>query len=155
MRKSTFASLASLALTLSLALTGCQVGEEGDGGGGGNPGTPDAGGGNPGTPDAGGAQACVPDVNTFKTQVYDTVLAPKCISCHEGFAKFTLSSSDQTTNLNSAKAAAAKVVGSSVALLAKPSGAVTHSGGTVVAAGSTEYQALEKFVGQVAGTDCP
>jgi hypothetical protein len=169
MRKSTFASLASVVFALSMALTGCQVGESDDGG---NPpsGNPDAGGGNNnpdagggGAPDAGGNAACLPNVNTFKTEVYDVVLGPKCVGCHEGFAKFTLSSSDQTANLNTAKAAATKLLDGRAALLAKPSGQgetgpISHSGnisGPAAAEGSTEYQALEKFVGQADGTGCP
>ena len=159
MRKSTFASIAALALSVSLALTGCQVGDEGDGGGGGggDP-KPDAGGGNPVIPDAGGAQACPPNEAEFKTQVFDVAMAPfGCANgpCHgTGVPSFPLSTTDQAANRTAAIAKATKLVGGKSVLLVKPTSADNHGGGQRFAEGSAAYLALEKFVGQVNGVGC-
>jgi hypothetical protein len=162
MRKSTFASLASLALSLSLALTGCQVGDEGDGGGGGGDPKPDAGGGNPGTPDAGAAQACPPSAEDFKTDVFDVALKADfgCVGCHSsGVGGFTLSATDQAANLQAATNKAKKLDGAKAILVTKPTGTstVAHGGGKKYEANSAEAQALEKFIGQVTGAPgaCP
>jgi hypothetical protein len=164
MRKSTFASIAALALTFSLALTGCQVGDEGDGGGGGggDP-KPDAGGGGGGTPDAGAAQACPPSEAEFKTQVFDVAMAPygcATAGCHGGGAGgFTLSEANMGANLTAASNKAKKLDGAKAILVTKPTGqsANGHGGGKKYEANSTEAQALEKFIGQVNGAAgaCP
>ena len=60
-----------------------------------------------------------------------------------------------TACTNKAKKLAAD--GSTPILLFKPTSPDKHSGGQKFAVGSTEYKALEKFVGQVTGTPavCP
>ena len=164
MRKSTFASLASLALSLSLALTGCQVGDEGDGGGGGGDPKPDAGGGNPGTPDAGGGNAgtpCPPSVEEFTTDVFDVAFKDfQCVGCHSNPGTgFNLTANDQAANLQAATNKAKVADGAKSLLVTKPTGTSTepHGGGPKFAANSPQAQALEKFVGQVTGAAgaCP
>jgi hypothetical protein len=158
MRKSMFVSLAALILGASLALTGCKVGDDGgDDGGDDNAGN-DEGDDEGGTPDAGGntPEPCPPSVEEFTADVFDAVLGPDgngCTGCHEsGIGGYQISLTDQAGNLTRTTAKANKDFGGESALLARPIGGGGHP--VRFAAGSTEYQALEKFVGQVTGEDC-
>lgn len=159
MRKS-YASLASLLLGLSLALTGCQVGD--DGGDDDNGGNPDAGAGGNQADAAPAAQPCPPSVAEFTSDVYDVAIDGNgCTSagCHGGGAGgFTLTTTDQAANLTASSARAKKFgAGGKSVLLIKPTGGGDHRGGALITDGSTEYLALEKFVNQVNGTGdvCP
>jgi hypothetical protein len=159
MRKSMFVSLAALILGASLALTGCKVGDDGgDDGGGDNAGN-DEGDDEGGQPDAGGGggEPCPPSVEDFETDVFDVALSV-CTGCHSGGAGgFTMTADNMAGNLTAATNAAKKQLSGQPALLAKPSGAVSHAGnvsGPIHPEGSAGYTALETFIGQVTGEDC-
>ena len=91
----------------------------------------------------------------FETEVFDVALTP-CVGCHGG-RPFAVSDSDMAANLAEATTFATTLLQGQPALLAKPSGAVSHAGnlsGPIHPEGSAGYEALEKFVGQVTGEGC-
>lgn len=96
----------------------------------------------------------------FAEQVWSSVLEPTCLTCHqpgglawEQNARFRLVPATYPGFLDQNLAAVRAIAGyeyeGTSLLLAKPSGAVTHGGGTVLPEGSEEYAAFAAFLARM------
>ncbi|MFT5993451.1 MAG: hypothetical protein ACI82G_002455, partial [Bradymonadia bacterium] len=101
------------------------------------------------------AETCVDDETQFADELWPNVIQPVCLGCHvaDGAAAasdLVFVSESQVGFLDANRAALASVAtlerdGTSLILL-KPTGEITHGGGTVITASGDEARALEEFV---------
>jgi len=99
---------------------------------------------------------CPPDQAYFESRLWMPVLSSRCVTCHNatGLAAssgFIMDGDDMAATLDAVVARASAQVDGQPLLLAKPTGAVSHGGGMVIAVDSAEYRALSAFVDRVVG----
>jgi hypothetical protein len=160
-------NISTLALLVSLvgaAFLGCAGEDPGAKSGGQGPGAAGASGG-AGSAGAPGGGACAGDLEHFTKELWEPLLAKKCLACHQagGLAKgsaLVLKPASEPGYLEAnyqAAAALAKVQqGGASPLLSRPAGQHPdgHPGGTLTPPGSDGYSRLSSFVDRAAHGVC-
>ena len=92
--------------------------------------------------------ACQPIADFFTTQMWTPLLSTTCMACHQDPSNpFHLTAGDAATSLTATEAEAKKTGANNTSLLLlKPSGQVTHGGGTLIPMTSATYMNFEAFV---------